>query len=110
MASCSRCDISITASSRLVLYSGSRACKLSSKRFLLMACSHSSTCSAIMGFCGPLEGGGMGDLLSCCLVCMSALIPHPLYQVYEKFITTKLSRHDRGNAYPLTACAGRKVT
>jgi hypothetical protein len=33
---------------------------------------------------------------------MAALIPHPLYRVYEKFITGKLSRHDQGNSYSLS--------
>ena len=52
----------------------------------------------MMAFCGPLEGGGMRDLLSDGLLGMSALISHPLYRVYEKFITGKLSWHDWGNS------------
>jgi hypothetical protein len=62
----------------------------------------------MMGFCGPLEGGGMKDLLSYCLLCMSALIPHPLYCVYEKFITGKLSWHDWDNSLLSAQSLGRE--
>jgi len=53
----------------------------------------------------------MRDLLSYDLLCMSALIPHPLYRVYEKF-SIRNCRSTTGvtRSYPLKACAGKQVT